>query len=162
MQQDLVQQDTCIFSQWLTYLQRFGLKKQVCVKSILPKFCFFGHDFWTRNARKPIIGLKDLDYRLVSNIKLIKKLSLAVRKPTLLMTSPAKKSKTFQLFSMQTTTLAASFVGLNSFLTLLPGKLWSYKVAQKYELNMDFQSTVAIGYPERHVRKASHCGSKQQ
>jgi len=78
------------------------------------------------------------------------------------MTSPAKKSKTFQLFSMQTTTLAASFVGLNSFLTLLPGKLWSYKVAQKYELNMDFQSTVAIGYPERHVRKASHCGSKQQ
>jgi len=25
-----------------------------------------------------------------------------------------------------------------------------------------FVSTVAIGNPERHVRKASHCGSKQQ
>jgi len=23
-------------------------------------------------------------------------------------------------------------------------------------------STVAIGQPERHMRKASHCGSKQQ
>jgi len=26
----------------------------------------------------------------------------------------------------------------------------------------DGQSTVAIGNPERHMRKASHCGSKQQ
>jgi len=25
-----------------------------------------------------------------------------------------------------------------------------------------FNDTVAIGNPERHVRKASHCGSKQQ
>jgi len=25
-----------------------------------------------------------------------------------------------------------------------------------------FQCTVAIGNPEQHVRKASHCGSKQQ
>jgi len=27
---------------------------------------------------------------------------------------------------------------------------------------MYFYGTVAIGNPERHVRKASHCGSKQQ
>jgi len=35
---------------------------------------FLGHNFWTRNGRKPIKGLQALDYRLVSNKNLSQKI----------------------------------------------------------------------------------------
>jgi len=70
-----------------------------------------------------------LDYCLVSNENLVKKLALAVGaqglmtstkmpEPTPLMTSPSKnlKSKTFQFVKNQTRRLAASFEGLDSSL----------------------------------------------
>jgi len=34
--------------------------KTICYRYLLSRFCCFGHDFWTRIARKPIKGSKDL------------------------------------------------------------------------------------------------------
>jgi len=43
--------------------EKFRYKK---LKDCWPKFVLLGHNFWTRNVRKPIKGFKDSDYSLVS------------------------------------------------------------------------------------------------
>jgi len=40
----------------------------------LLKFCFFGHNFWTRNTRKLIEGSRYSDYNLVSTENLSQKI----------------------------------------------------------------------------------------
>jgi len=74
---------------------------------------FLGHNFWTRNARKLIKGLKDSDYSLVSNKNLNKKippsncrsgprdLSQNGLKPTPYVTQKKSEIHNFPVFLMQ-------------------------------------------------------------
>jgi len=71
---------------------------------IFHQFGFQSHNFRSRNAKKAIMGSNDLNYSLVSNKTLSKKLghwfdaqglmtSDKMREPTPIMTSPTKKPK---------------------------------------------------------------------
>jgi len=77
------------------------------------KFLNFSHNFWTRNAKCPIKGSKDSNYRLVSTKSISQKIALVIggegpitlakmHKPTPIMISPTKKakSKTFKFFKL--------------------------------------------------------------
>jgi len=59
---------------WLKKKQKIDKKSLVKTKN-WSNLWIFVHNFWTRNARKPIDGLKDLDYNLVSTKILSQKIS---------------------------------------------------------------------------------------
>ena len=109
---------------------------------ILTNFCFLGHSFGSRHARKPIKGCKDSDNSLISKKTWAKKLAhwnwigaqgrvkLAIKTqnhPYLWRSPKRTPNPKLNFFSVETTSRAESVDGLNTSLALAAGELWPKK-----------------------------------
>ena len=133
-------------------------------------FLYFGHNFPTRNAKKPIKPCKDSYYSLVSDKNSSRHMALSLkprawwchpkmREPTPIMTSLTKNEnfKTFLFLNIETTRLSASLEGLNSPLAQSTGELWpSAKMAMVTFAGHDFLPIFGLcshNFGPRNARK---------